>query len=95
MVLSEDGSEVETSRGGTGKTDSIPSRCPCENKTITGMLPICASCKKIRDDKGYWNQLEIYIEEHSEAEFTHGICPDCMKTFYGSSLEEDSNRKRE
>lgn len=64
-------------------------------KRLQGMLPICASCKKIRDDKGYWNQLEIYIEEHSEAEFTHGICPDCMKTFYGSSLEEDSNRKRE
>ncbi len=54
-------------------------------KRLQGMLPICASCKKIRDDKGYWNQIETYIVEHSEAEFTHGFCPDCMKRLYGSS----------
>ena len=47
-------------------------------KTLRGLLPICASCKKIRDDRGYWNQLESYIAEHTEAEFTHGICPDCQ-----------------
>ena len=47
-------------------------------KRLRGLLPICASCKKIRDDKGYWNELEAYILEHSEAEFTHGICPDCI-----------------
>jgi len=46
------------------------------------MLPICAACKKIRDDKGYWNQIESYIREHSEAEFSHGICPDCAKKLY-------------
>jgi len=51
-------------------------------KTLTGLLPICASCKKIRDDKGYWNQIEVYIRDHSEAEFSHGICPDCMKKLY-------------
>jgi hypothetical protein len=44
-------------------------------KTLSGMLPICSSCKKIRDDKGYWRQVEVYIRDHSEAEFTHGICP--------------------
>jgi HAMP domain-containing protein len=60
-------------------------------KRLHGMLPICASCKKIRDDKGYWNQLEAYIEEHSEAEFTHGVCPDCMKKLYGISSDEDEN----
>lgn len=49
---------------------------------LSGMLPICANCKKIRDDKGYWDQLEHYITEHSEAEFTHGICPDCAKELY-------------
>ena len=49
---------------------------------LTGMLPICASCKKIRDDKGYWNQIETYIRDHSEAEFSHGICPDCAKKLY-------------
>ncbi len=51
-------------------------------KTLSGMLPICASCKKIRDDKGYWNQIETYIGEHSEAEFSHGICPECVKKLY-------------
>ena len=48
-----------------------------EVKTLTGLLPICATCKKIRDDKGYWKQIESYIRDHSEAEFSHGICPDC------------------
>ncbi|MBI5641308.1 MAG: response regulator [Nitrospirae bacterium] len=51
-------------------------------KILSGLLPICASCKKIRDDKGYWSQIEEYISEHSEAEFSHGICPDCMKKLY-------------
>ena len=54
-----------------------------EIKTLSGLLPICASCKKIRDDKGYWNQIEVYIQQHSEAEFSHGICPDCMDALYG------------
>ena len=49
---------------------------------LGGLLPICASCKKIRDDKGYWNQIESYIRDHSEAEFSHGICPDCAKKLY-------------
>lgn len=48
-------------------------------KTLRGLLPICAWCKKIRDDKGYWKQVETYVEEHSEALFTHGICPECLK----------------
>ena len=51
-------------------------------KALSGMLPICANCKKIRDDKGYYQQIEHYITEHSEAEFTHGICPDCAKELY-------------
>jgi len=51
-------------------------------KTLKGMMPICASCKKIRDDKGYWTQIELYISEHSDAEFSHGICPDCAKKLY-------------
>jgi hypothetical protein len=51
-------------------------------KQLSGLFPICASCKKIRDDKGYWNQIESYIKDHSEAEFSHGICPDCIKKLY-------------
>lgn len=56
--------------------------------TLRGLLPICASCKKIRDDKGYWNQIEVYITEHTEADFSHGICPDCAKKLYGKFLDE-------
>ena len=51
-------------------------------KTLRGLFPICASCKKIRDDKGYWNQIESYISERSDAVFSHGICPECAKKLY-------------
>ena len=51
-------------------------------KTLSGLLPICAKCKKIRDDKGYWNQIEVYVREHSQAEFSHGICPECARILY-------------
>ena len=51
-------------------------------RTLQGFLPICACCKKIRDDKGYWNQIEVYIREHSYAEFSHSICPECAKKLY-------------
>ena len=51
-------------------------------KTLSGLIPICASCKKIRDDRGYWQQVEAFIQEHTEAEFSHGICPDCAKRLY-------------
>lgn len=51
-------------------------------KVLSGFLPICAACKKIRDDKGYWNQIESYIRDHSEAEFSHSICPDCAQQLY-------------
>ncbi len=53
-----------------------------EVKTLQGLLPICAVCKKIRDDKGYWSQIEGYFMEHTEVRFSHGICPDCVGTFY-------------
>jgi len=46
------------------------------------MVPVCASCKKIRDDKGYWSQMETYIAQHSEVDFSHGICPDCVVKLY-------------
>ena len=51
-------------------------------KTLKGLMPICSSCKKIRDDHGFWNHIEAYIREHSEAEFSHGICPDCARKYY-------------
>lgn len=53
-----------------------------EIKTLRGFIPICAKCKKIRDDEGYWERVEQYIERHSYAKFSHGICPDCIKDDY-------------
>ncbi len=57
-------------------------------QTLKGLIPICASCKKIRDDKGYWNQMEKYISDHSDAKFSHGICPDCAKKLYPELYKE-------
>ncbi len=58
-------------------------------KTLSGLLPICMSCKKIRDDEGYWKQIELYIQQRSEAQFSHGICPGCARALY-PDLYEDS-----
>lgn len=64
-------------------------------KTLSGLLPICASCKKIRDDKGYWNQIESFISEHSKAEFSHAICPECAAKLYPDYVKaETSSTKR-
>lgn len=57
-------------------------------QTLSGLLPICASCKKIRDDQGYWNQIESYIGSHSNAEFSHSICPDCLKKLYPNYMRK-------
>jgi PAS domain S-box-containing protein len=58
-------------------------------KTLSGLLPICANCKKIRDDKGYWSSVEQYIGAHTGAEFSHGLCPDCMRKLYPELAEEE------
>jgi len=55
-----------------------------EVKQLSGLLPICSHCKKIRDGSGYWNSIEQYITEHSEAQFSHGICSDCIKEHYSN-----------
>ena len=60
-----------------------------EIKTLRGFLPICANCKKIRDDKGSWTQIETYISDRSDAEFTHGLCPECVTKLYGMHFEEE------
>lgn len=61
-----------------------------EVKTLQGIIPICVSCKKIRDDDGYWRQVEEYVRSHSHAEFSHGICPDCAKKLYPGLKMDDS-----
>ncbi|MCK4543468.1 MAG: PAS domain S-box protein [Spirochaetales bacterium] len=59
-----------------------------EIKVLQGILPICSRCKKIRNDENYWEQIESYIRDHSEAEFSHGICPDCAKELYPESYNK-------
>ena len=56
-------------------------------KQLSGMLPICANCKKIRDDKGYWHDVAVFIRKHSEADFSHGICPECAGELYPELFE--------
>jgi PAS domain S-box-containing protein len=63
-------------------------------KTLSGLLPICAHCKKVRDDRGYWSRIETYIRERSHAEFTHGICPDCAREFFPGGDEPESGAPR-
>ncbi len=58
-------------------------------KILSGLLPICSSCKNIRDDKGYWNQLECYIKDNSEAEFSHGLCDKCLDLLYPNHTDKD------
>ena len=61
-------------------------------KILRGLIPICAACKKVRDDQGYWTQVEVYIRDHSEAEFSHGMCPDCMKKWYPEFYEDKESK---
>jgi PAS domain S-box-containing protein len=56
-----------------------------EIKTLRGLLPICSGCKKIRDKKDYWQEVEVYVMDHSDASFTHGLCPDCVEKYYPST----------
>lgn len=77
MSLINKRAELEKSRLIARLEESLAS-----NKILSGMLPICACCKKIRDDGGYWQQVEVYLSKHSQAEFSHGICPDCAQKLY-------------
>ena len=67
-------------------------------KMLSGLLPICSNCKKIRDDAGYWNILESYIQKHSDAKFSHGMCPECSDELYGKEdwyieMKKDEGQK--
>ncbi|MDJ0783451.1 MAG: PAS domain S-box protein [Desulfosarcinaceae bacterium] len=63
-------------------------------RTLSGLLPICANCKKIRDDSGYWNQIDTYIRQHTDADVSHGLCPDCMETMYGGQAWYEKIKKK-
>jgi hypothetical protein len=60
-----------------------------EVKTLRGILPFCSFCKKVRNDEGYWEQVDIYIHQHSDADISHGVCPNCMKEHYSESCKPD------
>jgi len=62
-------------------------------RTLSGLIPMCASCKKIRDDKGYWNRVEKYIQDHTDAIFSHGICPECARKLYGQYFPPSTDSK--
>jgi len=62
-------------------------------KILSGLLPICAGCKKIRNDKGYWEQVELYLKEHADIEFTHGFCPDCIQKLYPEFTNKGKNSR--
>lgn len=66
------------------------SQALAEVRTLKGIVPICANCKNVRDDQGYWNRVETYLNEHTEADFTHAVCPDCMKRLYPQFKDDDS-----
>ena len=65
-----------------------------EVRTLKGIVPICASCKNVRDDQGYWNRVETYLNEHTDAEFSHAVCPDCMKRLYPQFRDDESGVKK-
>ncbi len=77
--------EVRQQRDALKATNTQLEQALSDVKTLSGLLPICASCKKIRDDQGYWNQIEAYIENHTDAHFSHGICAECQETLYGDT----------
>jgi len=58
-------------------------------KTLRGLIPICANCKKIRNDQGYYGQVEEYVSQHTDAQFSHGICPTCAKEIYNMDVEDE------
>lgn len=83
------------------KLNSDLTKALSDVKRLSGLLPICASCKNIRNDKGYWEQIEDYVKDHTDAEFSHSICPDCMEKLYPSITEkrkqklDHSNKEKE
>ncbi len=74
------GTPAEAARG--RRSRGSVSEALADVKVLSGLLPICASCKRIRSDEGYWEQIEAYIRDHSEARFSHGLCPSCIRLLY-------------
>lgn len=82
IIILRDITERKSAENEVKSTVAKLSQALSEVKSLSGLLPICANCKKVRDDKGYWRQVEEYISKHSEATFSHSICPECVKKLY-------------
>jgi hypothetical protein len=83
----------QTHRGGTRTDHSGFAGAIARINTLHGLLPICCSCKKIRQDDGYWSQIEEYLQAHSDATFSHGICPECAQKLYPEVYERQRRKK--
>jgi len=89
--LSQTNAELQKRLDQLTRTNAELEAVLAQVKTLSGLLPICANCKKIRDDEGYWHQVETYIQAHSDTEFSHGICPECVNKLYPEFSDEIDN----
>ena len=85
-------SEILISKKDLDQRNRLLQQALIEIKQLKGIIPICASCKNIRDDKGYWNQVELYIHEHTGAQFSHGMCPPCMEKWYPDFIKNQKDK---
>lgn len=90
LMLNSERLERELERTETSLRTSVADlqRALADVRTLSGLLPICAHCKKVRDDAGYWTQIEVFVRDRSEAEFSHGICPDCLRKHFPDLIED-------
>lgn len=89
LVVVRDISERKRAESEREKLIAQLQQALAEVKTLSGLLPICASCKRVRNDQGYWQQIETYISEHSQAQFSHGLCPECLARLYPEYCSDD------
>ncbi|MCP4580878.1 MAG: response regulator [candidate division Zixibacteria bacterium] len=82
LLLADSYKEIWRQKDELSKKNVKLQRALEDVKRLNGLLPICSGCKKIRDDHGYWNEVETYVRDHVDVEFSHGICPDCVKELY-------------
>lgn len=95
IIISADITNQKNAENDRTKLITDLQRALDEVETLRGLLPICASCKKIRDDGGYWNHIEVYISQHAHVDFTHTLCPECIRHFYPEYWQQLQDRKAE
>lgn len=94
LMLSDSLKEIKNQRDELQDKNLQLSKALEEVKTLSGLLPICANCKKVRDDDGYWSEVEVYVKDHSDLQFSHGICPDCAEKLYPEIYDQLFKNKK-